>query len=76
MKKLDKIKKLGFEILNTSEINIITDNMKSADKLNSFIKYCVAHPELRFWQALCAWSEQYKILRMPNELETYDTFYE
>lgn len=30
--------------------------MKSQKLLESFTVYCVEHPELRFWQALRAWS--------------------
>lgn len=26
------------------------------DTLKSFVAFCLAHPKLRFWQALCEWS--------------------
>lgn len=31
--------------------------MKSKKQLDSFIDFCREYPELRFWQALRAWSE-------------------
>lgn len=36
--------------------------MKSTKELLSFISYCIAHPEERFWQALRNWSEYHFIL--------------
>lgn len=30
--------------------------MKSEKLLNDFSEFCYYHPELRFWQALAAWS--------------------
>lgn len=33
---------------------------KNQEELNSFVEYCTAHPEQRFWQALLNWShDQY-----------------
>lgn len=29
---------------------------RNGKTLDSFIDYCVKHPELRFWQALATWS--------------------
>lgn len=31
--------------------------MKSQSKLKSFVQYCEANPELRFWQALRNWNQ-------------------
>jgi hypothetical protein len=31
--------------------------MRSEATLESFVAFCRAHPQLRFWQALAAWSE-------------------
>ena len=39
-----------------------TQNLKSRACLSSFIRYCVTHPELRFWQALKNWSGYQAIL--------------
>ena len=33
-----------------------TNGMKNKETLDSFVKYCKAHPEQRFWQALRNWS--------------------
>lgn len=30
---------------------------KNSKTLDSFIQYCIAHPEERFWQALRNWSD-------------------
>ena len=49
-----------------------TQNIKSREPLSSFIRYCVTHPELRFWQALRNWSGYSFILtsnRPPYEWE-------
>jgi len=35
--------------------------MKSKDKLLDFIKYCMDHPDERFWVALRNWSKYYFI---------------
>jgi len=34
---------------------------KNRKVLESFINYCIKHPELRFWQALTNWSGYYFI---------------
>lgn len=31
---------------------------KNQEELNSFVEYCTAHPEQRFWQALRNWSNK------------------
>lgn len=36
--------------------------MKSAKELLSFIQYCIAHPEDRFWQAVRNWSGYHFVL--------------
>jgi hypothetical protein len=33
-----------------------TQNTRSRKPLSSFIRYCVTHPNERFWQALRNWS--------------------
>lgn len=43
MKKLNRIK-------------MIRKTPKNGKLLESFTKYCLEHPELRFWQALTCWS--------------------
>lgn len=59
---------------------------KNKKLLKSFVDYCTAHPELRFWQALRAWSGAEAILYRqvtPKkeagvgvfDLECRDTFY-
>lgn len=54
---------------------------KNSKKLSSFINYCLANPDLRFWQALRNWDDSAFIFRqrehqegMTQQLE--DTFYE
>jgi len=34
-----------------------TQNIRSRGPLTSFIRYCVTHPEERFWQSLLNWSK-------------------
>ncbi len=54
---------------------------RNSDKLVSFTKYCIEHPEERFWQALRNWSEySFVIGRKIHKLDTdvydeEDTFY-
>lgn len=49
--------------------------------LASFVAHCEAHPDMRFWQALCSWSGYDRILgsRMRRASEgsgrEIDTFY-
>ena len=40
-----------------------------------FLAFCEAHPELRFWQALLAWSGQGFIWAGPDDASRDDTFY-
>lgn len=54
--------------------------MKSKKLLDSFTKYCMDHPELRFWQALrnwCGWGFVYVSTNDPDNIDGYveDTFY-
>jgi len=54
--------------------------IRSAEALESFIKYCREHPEERFWQALRNWSRCDFILGSyehpyENRFEPVDTFY-
>lgn len=51
-KNNEDLLKLGKQILESGEIIVYSDKMKSYKKLEAFTKYCVKHPELRFWQAL------------------------
>lgn len=49
---------------------------KNEETLKSFNSFCKKYPQLRFWQALVAWSEYTAIYGKKlsnNELE--DTFY-
>lgn len=49
---------------------------KNDKLLKSFVKYCKKHPDLRFWQALCNWSEWNKIFTTMGEGQDFhDTFY-
>ena len=48
--------------------------MKSKILLNSFVKYCEKHPELRFWQSLVSWCGAYKIFYDDGDV-IKDTFY-
>ena len=52
--------------------------MKSRELLASFMQYCLAHPEERFWQALRNWSG-YTFIYASNEVMSDDalddTFY-
>ena len=56
-------------------------NSKNQEKLDSFIAYCLGHPEERFWQALRNWSGKKFILIGEDEkwmeIDTVrDTFYD
>lgn len=52
---------------------------ENAVVLLSFVRYCEAHPQLRFWQALTCWAMLHKL--MANTLDEQgvwtleDTFY-
>ena len=46
--------------------------MKSSTKLWSFIQYCLAHPDERFWQALRNWSK-YEFIYVSSECATMIT---
>jgi len=51
---------------------------KNKKLLNDFTKYCSAHPELRFWQALRNWSGASNIIYNVNKencIWDFDTFY-
>lgn len=54
-------------------------SMKSEVQLSEFIRYCLEHPELRFWQALRNWSEadsiQYFKIIDDVTSKMSDTFY-
>jgi len=55
-------------------------NTKSKNKLllDDFVGYCGSHPELRFWQALLAWSGYTAILGeyvQDGQSELEDTFH-
>jgi len=39
---------------------------KNRNVLNDFTKYCIANPQLRFWQALCGWAKVNYILIAKN----------
>ena len=49
---------------------------KNKTQLNSFIEFCCRHPELRFWQALAAWSGyDYIYVSNTGKKDLKDTFY-
>ncbi len=50
--------------------------MRSRDTLSSFIRYCVRHPDERFWQALRNWSGYNFIYAAKYQLNCFvtDTF--
>ena len=49
---------------------------KNNKLLLSFTKYCLRHPEMRFWQALNNWSELPNLVVMNiNGKIARDTFY-
>jgi len=50
---------------------------KNRKVLESFIEYCIVHPEERFWQALRNWSGAYSINYEDYDYrgEMIDTFY-
>ena len=54
---------------------------KNRKVLESFIEYCIAHPEQRFWQALRNWSGfgNIKVLDLSQnwlgKIDYKDTFY-
>ena len=59
----------------------ILKKSKNRKILLDFIKYCVNHPDERFWQALRNWSGFHYIFscRVPKEVardyDLHDTFY-
>ena len=46
------------------------EGSKNSQLLERFTRYCVRHPDLRFWQALRSWSRHKFILA-----DGMDTFY-
>lgn len=52
---------------------------KNEIKLKSFVAFCKQHPDLRFWQALVAWSDYNVIYGSKGDnLKTgdlHDTYY-
>ena len=49
---------------------------KNTTTLKSFVEYCEAHPDERFWQALRNWAEVDSILfNKSDKFEIEDTFY-
>jgi hypothetical protein len=53
---------------------------RNSEVLQSFVDYCQAHPDLRFWQALRNWSGQHFVLvadfsAFPGWDNVRDTFY-
>jgi len=50
---------------------------RNGKTLDSFIAYCVAHPQLRFWQALATWSGYAFIFASdtgPHDLNTFSVY--
>lgn len=57
-------------------------NTRNSETLNSFVDYCLLHPELRFWQALQNWAGVNFVLTaelLPHEISKngnlVDTYY-
>lgn len=50
-------------------------DMKSAKDLQSFIHYCEAHPDERFWQALRNWAEVSYIYTQTEHSPIKNTYY-
>ena len=57
---------------------------KNQEKLNNFVEYCAAHPEMRFWQALRNWAEvpavyvsskSFEDFSGDHQVDFQDTFY-
>jgi len=46
------------------------EQSRSAAQLKSFVAYCEAHPQLRFWQALLNWSG-FKFIFVASERPIY-----
>lgn len=68
-----KMSELAKKVLE-SEKGEWKSEMRMSPVLSDFISYCTAHPELRFWQALRAWSDADFIFYQKSGLNT-DTFY-
>ncbi len=51
-----------------------TQNLRSRGPLSSFIRYCVKHPDERFWQALRNWSGYSFIFAGHMRQHSHDTF--
>lgn len=49
--------------------------MKSKELLDSFMAFCIDHPELRFWQALTQWSGYLLIYGEKTNGELEDTYH-
>jgi len=47
---------------------------KNSKVLASFTKYCLKHPEQRFWQALSNWGD-FNAIYVTKNGQTKDTFY-
>lgn len=43
--------------------------------LDSFVDYCIAHPQLRFWQALASWAGHNGKLVFVEQDQVMDTQY-
>lgn len=63
-------------------IGVVQMTNRNSDTLESFVKYCIDHPDQRFWQALRNWSGYPFIIgtnvpQMPctGVLEIVDTFH-
>lgn len=48
---------------------------RNSKTLASFVAFCESAPELRFWQALAAWSGIPVILAGNEEFDVEDTFF-
>jgi len=54
---------------------MILRKSKNSKVLVSFSKYCLKHPEQRFWQALSNWSGKYIFANDKLLKQIDDTFY-
>lgn len=60
--------------MENEERNTLTEASRNESQLTDFSDYCRANPELRFWQALRAWSGYHKILACEFGGKPLDTF--
>lgn len=62
------------EASDAEEGEAMSGEPRSKPTLGDFVAFCLKHPELRFWQALHAWTRADKIW-LENMDGTHDTFH-